>query len=543
MRSHVSLLVALLMAALAPWLTPGCSSSTQRPSTMPPSLPGLEPPTLRVHVVSSMAGALEPCGCVKDMLGGIDHAAALVHHAAAAIGPRVLMVGAGPMLFSNRSLPAVGSEQHRFKAQAIAESFRDMGLAAWAPGANDWAAGPAELRRLESVSGATLLSTEPLAGAGAPRPVRVVDVKGLRVGLAGVSRSDPARGANAASEADAGALLGALSELKSAGARILILLIALPRGEALRLVERVPGFHLAVVGKDFDDGEANDPVTAPVLVGKTPVIQPPNHLQAISVVDFYVKDQNDYFEDSSGIVDKERRERLSLRARELEQRLAEWEKPDSGALAADIEARRAELSQLKQQIARDTSVSFRQSGSFFDYQVIEIREALGSDSQVLARMNAYYRRVNEHNREAFKDRVPAPAPAGESSYVGGAACAACHEEEDKFWRTTRHASAYQTLVKGNKEFNLECVGCHVTGYERPGGSTVTHVSRLKDVRCEVCHGPGSRHAADPARRDLVTRTPRRTLCASECHHPPHVKEDWSVEQAWPKILGPGHGAP
>jgi hypothetical protein len=159
------------------------------------------------------------------------------------------------------------------------------------------------------------------------------------------------------------------------------------------------------------------------------------------------------------------------------------------------------------------------------------------------RMNAYYQRVNEHNRAAFKDRVPVPAPDGESSYVGGTACAACHEEEDKVWRTTPHSSAYQTLVKDHKEFNLECVGCHVTGYERPGGSTVTHVSRLKDVGCEVCHGPGSRHAAQPARRDLIARTPRRTLCASECHHPPHVKDDWSVERAWPKILGPGHGAP
>ena len=33
-------------------------------------------PTLRLYLVSNLAGALEPCGCVKDMLGGVDHFAA-----------------------------------------------------------------------------------------------------------------------------------------------------------------------------------------------------------------------------------------------------------------------------------------------------------------------------------------------------------------------------------------------------------------------------------------------------------------------------------
>jgi hypothetical protein len=439
------------------------------------------------------------------------------------------------MLFLNPSLPPVGAEQHRFKAQAIAESFRDLGFTAWTPGANDWAAGPAELAHLERVSGATLLW-----GA---RPLRTVDVEGQRIGLAGVIRSEPGRDAAAGAEDPAVTLSRARSELTRRGARILIALVSLPRGDALRTIERAPGFDLAVIGKPHDEGEANDAPIPPVLIGETLVVQPPNHLQALSVVDFHVKHASYDFQDGFGVQEAERRARLSQRVRELEQRLLEWEKPDSGASATDVGARRAELSQMKQELAGIAGPPSRPDGSFFSYKLVEIREGLGSDPQVHARMKDYYRRVNEHNREAFKDRVPAPVPKGESSYVGGAACAACHEEEDKFWRTTPHSSAYETLARDHKEFNLECVGCHVTGYERPGGSTVTHVSRLKDVGCEVCHGPGSRHAAEPARRDLIARTPPRSLCASECHHPPHVKEDWSAERAWPKILGPGHGAP
>ena len=35
-------------------------------------------PTARLYLVSDLAGALEPCGCVKDQLGGMDHFGALV---------------------------------------------------------------------------------------------------------------------------------------------------------------------------------------------------------------------------------------------------------------------------------------------------------------------------------------------------------------------------------------------------------------------------------------------------------------------------------
>src|SRR5438477_10696274 len=34
------------------------------------------PPSVRLYFVSDLAGALEPCGCTKDQLGGLDHAAA-----------------------------------------------------------------------------------------------------------------------------------------------------------------------------------------------------------------------------------------------------------------------------------------------------------------------------------------------------------------------------------------------------------------------------------------------------------------------------------
>src|SRR5262249_4769054 len=131
--------------------------------------------------------------------------------------------------------------------------------------------------------------------------------------------------------------------------------------------------------------------------------------------------------------------------------------------------------------------------------------------------------------------------AGASTFVGIERCSTCHVEERAFWQTTRHANAYATLSTQHKEFNLDCVGCHVTGYEKPGGSSVTHVDQLKDVQCEACHGPGSRHADSPSEPGLIARKPDLGLCAANCHHVPHVNADWRADVAVNSILGKGHG--
>jgi hypothetical protein len=154
-------------------------------------------------------------------------------------------------------------------------------------------------------------------------------------------------------------------------------------------------------------------------------------------------------------------------------------------------------------------------------------------------MLAYYKKVNDSNKLEFASRVPKAPPKGEPGYVGIDMCATCHEEPKKVWDKTSHAHAYATLSNQFKEFNLDCVSCHVTGYDRPGGSTVTHVDDLKDVQCEVCHGPGSLHAAKPEKVKIPVAKPTTDVCLS-CHHPPHVHTfDAKVKMA--EILGPGHG--
>src|SRR4051794_17543915 len=53
----------------------GCRGPTA-PGT--PDSASAESPSARLYLVSDLAGALEPCGCVKDQLGGMDHFGGLV---------------------------------------------------------------------------------------------------------------------------------------------------------------------------------------------------------------------------------------------------------------------------------------------------------------------------------------------------------------------------------------------------------------------------------------------------------------------------------
>ena len=67
-------------------------------------------PTVRLYVLSNIAGALEPCGCTKDQLGGVDHLAAFLD-AERAAAPSSIVLGAGPMLFGDPALGATEQTQ------------------------------------------------------------------------------------------------------------------------------------------------------------------------------------------------------------------------------------------------------------------------------------------------------------------------------------------------------------------------------------------------------------------------------------------------
>ncbi|MGZ6144192.1 MAG: multiheme c-type cytochrome, partial [Myxococcales bacterium] len=140
-------------------------------------------------------------------------------------------------------------------------------------------------------------------------------------------------------------------------------------------------------------------------------------------------------------------------------------------------------------------------------------------------------------------------------------CVECHQQQVEFWAQTRHAHAYETLLAVKKQYSLDCIRCHVTGWQQSGGVCridrtefggpgVPAVSSLgdtkyragvgrRDVQCEDCHGPGSEHLEDPTGH--IRAEVAATVCM-RCHEPANSpKFDYAKYR--PFIVGPGHGEP
>lgn len=533
-RVSVLQLARLLARVCAPAiLTAGLAACQGCRSSATPRSADVGPPTVRLYLVSDLAGALEPCGCTKDQLGGLDHFGAWVKSNAAQTAAPSLVAAAGPLFFMEPTLGGDQADQDRIKADTIARVLHGMGFAAFAPGINDWADGADAFARRMAASGAAPIDEQGKAV--------VVDAGGVKVGFVGFGQGATGDGGANVEEVVA----RGVEDAKEHGAEVLVALAAVGRGEAKRIADAVPELTAIVVGSVKSAGDSNTTAPQGEQVNGVLIVQGGNHLQTVPVLDLFVREPLEpghivHFADATGLELSRKRAELSSRIDDLHVKIAAWER-DPKVAPSDVAARRRELADLEAQLAALDTRPPPAQGSFFRYSIKEIRRKLGKDPAVEADMLAYYRAVDDHNRIAFADRLPVPAAPDQATYVGVEACSSCHPQPREVWNGTSHSRAYAALATQFKEFNLECVSCHVTGYEQPGGSTVTHVDLLKDVQCEVCHGPGSKHVADPTDHSLLRRRPDPSVCTG-CHHPPHV-EGFDPVAKMQEILGPGHGRP
>lgn len=541
-RTLLPLTLLTLCSALSFSACEGCKSGGSVGSTTPNAqngTPEATKPTLRLFLVSNLAGALEPCGCVKDQLGGFDHFAALVEKNRGTAESTAVLT-AGPTFFMDPDLTPDKRAQDITRAEALAAALKQVGLFALAPAKNDYAAGDAELEKLVSLSGGAQLfanrTTPP-----SPMTSRVLDAKGMKVGVIGVSglAADFAVPGVTVESAENDVKAEA-KKLAASGADVIVLLASMKRGEVKRIADAVPELTIMVVGAPEQRGEANTKPSSPESVNDVLVVETANHLQTVTIVDFFKRPTPGKFVDGTGAAQGKRREELTRRIQELREKIADWERGGTVS-ATDIAARKADVRKLEDDLAAVKDPPPPDGKSFYRTSSVDIRGDLGVDPKTKDVLASYYKKVNEDNKVAFAGRKPRPVAPGEASYVGIDSCDGCHEEPVDVWKKTSHSHAYKTLSDDFKEFNLDCVSCHVTGYDKPGGSTVTAVAALKDVQCEVCHGPGSIHAKTAGKTPMPVKKPEASLCES-CHHPPHVHE-FDAKAKMELILGPGHGRP
>jgi hypothetical protein len=103
-------------------------------------------------------------------------------------------------------------------------------------------------------------------------------------------------------------------------------------------------------------------------------------------------------------------------------------------------------------------------------------------------------------------------------FSGWPTCAGCHPRVAARWQATGHALAYSALARKNRQFDFDCLPCHVTGITPANIDRVlTLAPDLRDVSCESCHGPGRQHAENPAVQLPATTENTCRLC----HVPEH----------------------
>jgi hypothetical protein len=486
-------------------------------------------PATPVTIVFSTAlvGNLEPCGCSADQLGSVARASAAIDQIRKEGHPVLVLDGGDRFFASATSEPdPMVTAQHRLQAEAMLKATELMRYDALALGQRDaWAA-------------ASLLaqSPVPVLDTGTPKPFTKPSVllasSGIPVGVFAVG-----------SEPDAGSVVRArAAELKGQGARVLVLLAyrTFEDARALLPVAREAGVSVVLAGR-ADEPETHD--SAELADSQPPLFTVRARGEVLLRIDLLAGGEPDApFEKIPG--QGERQAELDA----LQGRIEQLRK-DAIALSPldpmaklktekllDLEGRRSRL-------AAAPPPRFPPGRNTFTYAFVPLAPTLQKDPRVDALIDEYTKQVGTQNLAYAKEHprsCPAAAP-GQASYVGDQACVDCHQEAYDFWKTTPHAHAYESLVKRHKQYDTSCIGCHVVGYEKPGGACdIAQTNGREAVQCESCHGAGSLHSEEGDAQFIALKVPEKQ-CRT-CHDPensPHFND----ATYRPQIVGPGHGQP
>jgi hypothetical protein len=139
-------------------------------------------------------------------------------------------------------------------------------------------------------------------------------------------------------------------------------------------------------------------------------------------------------------------------------------------------------------------------------------------------------------------------------FIGSQKCQSCHEKSYDIWKKSGHGHAYQTLVDLNppRNFDPECVSCHVTGWNpgrffpyASGYESREKTPHLINVGCEDCHGPGEKHAAAESggneelqkklrKAMVITKAESKKQQCYTCHDLDN-SPDFDFDKYWPFV--------
>jgi hypothetical protein len=164
-------------------------------------------------------------------------------------------------------------------------------------------------------------------------------------------------------------------------------------------------------------------------------------------------------------------------------------------------------------------------------ETIPLGERFEDSPEIAMLLRIYQQRLKD---EELLAQVFKTDPPSNLTFIGNDDCALCHNKIFKHWEGTDHASAYETLVTAEHEYDPECIVCHVVGLNYfTGFETIESTPELKGVGCECCHGPGSSHKETLSKDYGKVSVENCEICHEDEHNPSFEFQDY-----WQKIKHP-----
>jgi hypothetical protein len=533
--SRVSLIVLTSAALAAPW---GCRNGDHAPprAGAAPQPAVWQPERVaELFFTTEVDGYVEPCGCTTEPLGGIQRMAQIVSRSEVPHG----LVDAGNLLFPLTGLSDVTRPQHVLKSHVLARAFRQMGVLAVNVAEADLAEGAGHLRLLQQEGAVPLVSANVRPMTGGPEIARsfVRTLGGIKLGITGVAT--PEAVAAATREVTVieyvPSLRSEVKVLRDAGAEVVVVLAHVGEAGAVELARLVPGIDVIVraPGTPIERAPA-----APRMQDGVLIVEAGSQGQRVGRLRFAFGPDappRPLVLDDAGAQARQRRVMAAKRADALKVQVAAMEGDPSKAEA--VKALRGQIARLTASTPEAAEAPMAQP--HVRVELIPLTADIPSAEPMKALLVGYYQELQKMNLSRGDPAKCAPKDEAAPRFVGTAKCVECHEEAYAFWKETKHAKAWATLEDDGKHYDLTCVGCHVVGYEQPGGfCRLQDVAGFEDVGCENCHGPGSVHIEDQSTDSIRLATTPAT-CKTACHVPEH-SDGFQYETYLKKITGPGH---
>ena len=496
--------------------------------------------TLQILLVSELMGYIEPCGCTIDLtLGAIERLSAQIKKLRA--DTPTVVITAGSHLFEHEHVKSHSRAQEEAKAKLIRRIFSELGVDVHMPGPLDLAGGTEFYRAMQKqypLNEVTLNHSE-LSPQG---HARLVERGGVKIGVFGVMGSAPsAHSTHKKSKQNTTPVLSdgerltqlntltaeTTKTLRTQGAQIIVGLAVASRRLVRSLAEQNPEVDLWVLGEKAQEESALSPIVFNSSSQRAYIVEAGDRGRHLAQLKFSQISAQGEFADPQGD-----------HARALKKLRLKLQMKQKFSSRMPSPFMKRQVNQLQAQISKYEATPPQASGKRVEYHLIPITDKLPADQHIYAQVKAYQESLQDLNQAARKVKPP---PANGNGYAGQAECALCHPSAQEFWKKTKHAQAWETLVKAKKTFDVECVSCHVTGWQEPGGSALGHTDQLQDVQCEACHGPAAKHAEIGGGESYVKLKVPSQRCET-CHNQKHSPK-FNYETYRKKIIGPGHGAP